>query len=74
MVEGRRQRGRPKLRWEDGVMGDARKFEWERNWRNGARNSVVSAGGRLTMRLHLDGHLGALPSGSSLGVIRGNYL
>ena len=21
-VEGRRQRGRPKLRWEDGVMGD----------------------------------------------------
>ena len=35
---------------------------------------VVSAGGRLTMRLHLDGHLGALPSGSNLGVIRSNYL
>ena len=25
-VEGRRERGRPKLRWEDGVMGDARKL------------------------------------------------
>ena len=37
VVEGRRQRGRPKLRWEDGVMGDARKLG-ERNWRNGARN------------------------------------
>jgi hypothetical protein len=24
VVEGRRQRGRPKLRWEDGVMEDAR--------------------------------------------------
>jgi len=27
VVEGRRQRGRPKLRWEDGVMEDARKRE-----------------------------------------------
>jgi hypothetical protein len=37
VVEGRRQRGRPKLRWEDGVMDDARKLV-ERNWRNAARN------------------------------------
>jgi hypothetical protein len=37
VVEGRRQRGRPKLRWEDGVMDDARKVG-ERNWRNAARN------------------------------------
>jgi hypothetical protein len=37
VVEGRRQRGRPKLRWEDGVMDDARKLG-ERNWRNAARN------------------------------------
>ena len=36
VVEGR-QRGRPKLRWEDGVMGDVRKLG-ERNWRSGARN------------------------------------
>ena len=36
-VEGRRQSGRPKLRWEDGVMEDVRKLG-ERNWRNGARN------------------------------------
>jgi len=37
MVEGRRQRGRSKLRWEDGVMEDARKLG-ERNWRNAARD------------------------------------
>jgi len=37
VVEGRRQRGRPKLRWEDVVMEDARKLG-ETNWRNGARN------------------------------------
>ena len=37
LVEGRRQRGRPKLKWEDGVMEDAKKLG-ERNWRNAARN------------------------------------
>jgi hypothetical protein len=37
VVEGRRQRGRPKLRWEDGVREDTRKLG-ERNWRNVARN------------------------------------
>ena len=26
VVEGRRQRGKPKLTWEDGVMEDARKL------------------------------------------------
>ena len=36
VVEGRRQRGRSKLRWEDGVAEDARKLG-ERNWRNAAR-------------------------------------
>ena len=38
VVEGRRQRGRPKLRWVGGVMEDATKLG-ETNWRNGARNS-----------------------------------
>jgi hypothetical protein len=37
VVEGKRQRGRPQLRWEDGVVDDARKLG-ERNWRNAARN------------------------------------
>jgi len=37
VVEGRRQGGRLKLRWEDGVTEDARKLG-ERNWRNTARN------------------------------------
>jgi len=31
--EGRRQKGRPKLRWEDGVTGDAKKMG-ERHWRS----------------------------------------
>ena len=30
VVEGRRQRGRPKLRWEDGVMEDTMKFGGEK--------------------------------------------
>jgi hypothetical protein len=37
VVEGRRQRGRLKLRWEDGVTEDARRLG-ERNWRNAAKN------------------------------------
>ena len=37
VAEGRRLRSRPKLRWEDGVMEDARKLG-ERNWRNASRN------------------------------------
>jgi hypothetical protein len=36
-VEGKRQRGRPKLRWEDGVMDGARTLG-QKNWRNAARN------------------------------------
>ena len=37
VVEGRRQKGRPKLRLEDGVTGDAKKLG-ERQWRSAARN------------------------------------
>jgi hypothetical protein len=37
VVEGRRERGRPKLRWEDGVMEDERKLG-EGNWRDPAMN------------------------------------
>jgi hypothetical protein len=37
VVEGRRQKGRPKLRREDGVTGDAKKMG-ERHWRSTARN------------------------------------
>jgi hypothetical protein len=37
VAEGKRQRGRPKLRWEDSVMDDARTLG-DRNWRNAARN------------------------------------
>ena len=37
VVEGRRQGGRLKLRWEDGVTDDARTLG-ERNWKNTARN------------------------------------
>jgi hypothetical protein len=37
VVEGRRQKGRPKLRWEDGVTGDAKKMG-ERHWRSTATN------------------------------------
>ena len=37
LIEGRRQRGRLKLRWEDDVMEDARKLG-EGNWRDAARN------------------------------------
>jgi hypothetical protein len=36
VVEGKRQMGKPKLRWEDGVMDDARKLK--KNWRNATRN------------------------------------
>ena len=36
VVEGRRQKGRPKLGWEDGVTGDAKKLG-ERQWRSAAR-------------------------------------
>jgi hypothetical protein len=37
VVEGRNQKGRPKLRWENGVTGDAKKLE-ERHWRSTAKN------------------------------------
>jgi len=39
VVEGRRQRGRSKLKWED-VMEGARKLG-ERNWSNAARNRTA---------------------------------
>jgi hypothetical protein len=35
----RRQKGRPKLRWEDGVTGDAKKLG-ERHWRSTARKGT----------------------------------
>ena len=35
--EGRRRRGRPRLRWEDCVNGDVRKAGTEGNWRGKAR-------------------------------------
>jgi len=41
VVEGGRQRGRLKLRWEDGVMEDARKLG-ERNW--GMQQGIGTAG------------------------------
>jgi hypothetical protein len=37
VVEGRRQKGRPKLRWEDGVTGDTKKLG-EKYCRSTARN------------------------------------
>ena len=37
VAEVKRQRGRPKLRWEEGVMDGAMKLG-EKNWRNAARN------------------------------------
>ena len=37
VVEGRRQKCKPKLRWEDGVTGDAKKLG-ERYWRSTTRN------------------------------------
>ena len=39
VAEGRRQKGRPKLRWEDGVTGDVKELR-ERHWRSTARNGV----------------------------------
>jgi len=50
VVEGRRQRGRPQLRWEDGVMEDARKLG-ERNWRNAARNRLKKDCMPMTMMM-----------------------
>jgi hypothetical protein len=38
VAEGRRQRGRPKLRWEDGVMEDCRKL------RGGGETGVMLQG------------------------------
>jgi hypothetical protein len=37
--EGRRQKGRPKLRWEYGVTGDAKMLE-ERHWRSATRKGT----------------------------------
>jgi hypothetical protein len=38
--EGRRNRGRPKLRWEDGVDDDVKPLG-EGNWKNMARNRQI---------------------------------
>jgi len=43
VVEGRRQRGRSKLRWEDGVMEDARKLRGEKL--GGMLQGIGTAGG-----------------------------
>jgi hypothetical protein len=43
-VEGRRQRGRPKLRWKDGVMDDARKL---REKTGGMLHGIRMAGRRF---------------------------
>jgi len=40
VVEGKRQSGRPKLGWKDGVMEDSRKLV-EINFRNAARNRDI---------------------------------
>jgi hypothetical protein len=39
-LEGTRRRGRPKLRWEDGVGKDVKALG-ERNWKNIARNREI---------------------------------
>ena len=51
VVEGRRQRGRPKLRWEDGVMGDARKLGGEKL--GGMLQGIGTAGRSFWSRLWL---------------------
>ena len=35
--QGRRRRGRPRLRWEDGVKRDVRKAGEEEDWKNKTR-------------------------------------